>query len=227
MTMTRALAHDPKDVRKQLFEALERVRPALGATDAAELPDAKTVRGQLRRNGIGLAIGVIGAASALGALRLTMVGSHGNTALMVVLIGLAFAGLALVALLGLAGAWLENFAVARLVLMQSRLDTAEATEVAVASVDGLTALREIRTWHAPAAQKELTDAVVVFVNDRLEGVPSNDLRVRYLAIAALAKQTAPSEAAAASVLRHLRPPGVNWPTDVAATPPMEQRLVRG
>ena len=201
--------------RRPFLERLAGIDAALGASGAAGLPDVALVRRHFRRDGVGLAIGVIGAAVAFGALRWTPIAGDEHAALMVLLVALGFIGLALVALVGLAGAWLESFSVTRLVVLQSRLDVAEANEVAVASADGLAALREIRTWTAPMAQTTLTDAVVAYACAHNEGVAYSDLRVHYVKVVAIAKNAAPDEAAAERVLRALRPSGVNWPTTVA------------
>jgi len=219
--------HRQKAARRQLLEDFARLDAALGTAAGTDMPDLKAVRQLLRRNAIAFVIGMIGAAAAFGILRLSSIGADEHVALMVLLIGGACGGLALVALIALVGAWLENFSAARLVVLQSQLDAAEANEVAVETVDGLSALHELRTWAAPVAKTELTDAVVAFAYDRCEGVPFSDLRTHYIKIAVLAKQAAPDKAAAENLLRRLRPRGVNWPTDVTAAAQMAEAPARG
>lgn len=206
--------------RRRLYERLASIDAALGAS--VELPDVTLLRRRFRRGGAGLAIGAVGAASAFGVLWWTSVVVGEHAALMVLLIGVAFLGLALVALVALAGTWLESFSVTRLVLLQARLDLAEANEVAVASVDWLAALREIGAWTAPTARAELTDAVVAYSYERCEGVSFSALRVRYVKVATIARKAAPNEAAAERVLRALRPAGVDWPTTIAAAEQLGQ-----
>jgi hypothetical protein len=212
---------------RQLRTDFASVESALGAAGAADMPDVKAVRRLFRRNAWALLTGLVGAAVAFAVLKLTPLGANEQTALMVLLVGAACTGLALVALVALVGAWLENFSVARLVLLQSKLDAAEANDVVVATVDGLSALREVRAWPAPVAKAELTDEVVAFAYDRGEGVPFDDLRAHYVKIAVLAKDAAPNKAAAENLLRRLRPQGVNWPTDVASAAQMAEALARG
>src|SRR3954470_3157307 len=130
ITQAPVLSLEDDRVRRRLLDALERVEPALGASVSA-LPDPKVVGAHMHRNMTGLVIGLAGAIAALGGVQLAGQAMDEKMALMALLIGIAFAGLALVGLFGLVGIWLENFAAQRLTLLQSRLDAAEDNELAV------------------------------------------------------------------------------------------------
>jgi hypothetical protein len=222
MKVTESQFETVRGPRSKLFDEVARIESALGGSNAVDIPDAKAIKGAFLRNGIALAIGLLGIVAAFAALRLTSISVHEQSALMVLLIGVACAGLGLVALLGLIGAWLENFAVARIVVLQSRLDATEANELAVAGVDGLSALREVRTWPNHEARAALTDEVVEFAYERCEGVAFGALRIHYVKIAHLARQAAPNEDAAQNLLRRLRPQGTNWPT----APSLAEQLLK-
>jgi len=83
----------------------------------------------MHHNMTGVVIGLVGSIAAFGGVQLAGQAMDEKVALMVLLIGIAFAGLAIVELVGLMGTWLENFAVQRLTLLQSRLDAAEETNL--------------------------------------------------------------------------------------------------